>query len=223
MTNTAYQKLSRIDIAVALDSTTSRFCVMYKELETFANAAKTWSIDESQLLDNVLLAGASHKDYHKVGEALKENLSLFTSDIVTDDSSYLQQTKEHTLDVRACLLASQKLWKMGVNLETAMLNYPMVLRNMRSKNYRGIDKLDSLYNHFFNELQTLVEERVRHLHFSVRAISLYAPAHTSLHRQTIRTLTTVSKLKPMLLEFTQTHNQFVASSHPAVRRDAVMA
>ena len=216
MTNTAYQKLSRIDIAVALDSTTSRFCVMYKELEVFANAVKGWKEDDSVALDNILHAGSTNPDYHQVGENLKHQLSLFTSDVVTGDRSYLQETKTDTLDVRACLLGSLSLWEMGVILETTMLAYPMVLRNMRSKNYRGTDKLDSLYNSFYKDMSILVEERVRHLHFAVKALSMYAPAHASLHRSTHGALAIVARLKPALIEFTQTHNQFVAASHPTL-------
>ncbi len=216
MSSQAYQKLSRIDIAVALDTTASRFCVLFKELDAFANAAKGWNVDVSEGLDNVLHAGPSHHDYKKVGESLKHELALFTSDAVMGDNSYLAETKLDAIDVRACLHASMKLWEMGVILESCMLKYPLVLRNMRSKNYRGIDKLDSMYNHFFNELQVLIETRVRNLHFSAKAIGLYAPAFGCLHRNVIKSLACAVALKPQLLEFTQTHNQFVAASHPAI-------
>lgn len=215
MSHAAYQKLSRIDIAVALDSTTSRFCVMYKELDAFANAAIGWDEKESIELDKVLLARNCSPDYHGVGEKLKSELSAFTADVVMSERSYLKETQTGSLDVRACLLAALSLWEMGELLYATMNQYPMVLRNMRSKNYKGIDVLDSMYHNFHKDTCVLVEERVRHLHFAVKAISMYAPAHASLHRSILSTLRLVAKLKPALIEFTQTHNQFVNASHPA--------
>ena len=216
MNSPTYQKLSRIDIAVALDASTSRFCVSYKELDNFVAAFQKWNIDDSVAIDNVLQAGKSHSHYHEVGERVKSDLAYFTTDIICSDWGYLDQTNAKELDIRACLLATNLLWKMGVNLETTMLGYPMVLRNMRSKNYKGIDTLDSMYNHFCKDVQTLVEERIRHLYFAVKAVSLYAPAFGCLHRNMNKTLALVSRIKPQLIEFTQTHNQFVAASHPAI-------
>lgn len=216
MSNTAYQKLNRIEIATALDTTTSRFCVMYNELSVFANAVLLWNPEASKARDQVLQLGGKHPDYHRAGEDLKLQLSLFTADAVMLDSSHLQKTDTSEVDVRACLLACTKIWEMSDLIESAMKNYDMVLRNMRSKSYKGIDKLESMYHDFCKEFAILIEERFRHLQFAVKAISLYAPAYFSLYFSTKRTLACISTLKPKLIEFTQTHNQFVQASHPAV-------
>lgn len=216
MTNAAYQKLSRIDIAVALDTVTSRFCVIYNELTEFVAAAKEWKEEESVELDNVLHAGPSNHDYHNVGENLKHQLALFTTDVIMGDRSYIKQAKASGLDVRACLLGSMSLWEMSTLLEGALNNYPMVLRNMRAKSYKGIDTLESMYHSLHKDTAVFVEERLRHLNFSIKALSVYAPAHASLHRTMMKNLAIVSRLKPALIELTQTHNQFVEASHPAL-------
>lgn len=214
MFKSSHQRLSRIDIAVALDSTASRFCVLFKELEALIKASNGWSHDDSIVLDNVLLSGSNNSYYLTVGESLKHELSLFTSDVVINDRTYLQAPKTDRLDVRACLLAAIVLREIGDILQSSMLAYPAVLTSMRARSYKGVDQLDNLYNSFHKDVSLLVEYQIRNLHFAVKAVSMYAPSLAMLHNTINKALQTASELKPVLISFTQIHNQFVTASHP---------
>lgn len=223
MTSTAYQKLSRIDIAVALDSPVSRFYVAFKELDAFAAALQKWKREDSVARDNVLLAGKDHADYHRAGEDLKEELSYFTFDMITLDTSHLKTPSTQSVDVRACMHAVTKLWEMAASMEGVLDNYDMVLRNMRSKQYRGIDKLESQYNELRKDLTLLIDEKIRNAQFAARAIGFYAPAHASLHATLLSAMSLMTLFRTRLITLKDSHNQSVNNSQPQSTLGALYA